>query len=137
MPAWKWKIWTLGGASLVPPTPGAANGLVFSWICMNALHVRVYLGHSFRIITNVYRQISCIYKLGNEVACIMYCWDVYEQDSIVKKCPSRWFSLSVKNLWLLVHPGQWQKNQLARMKNHWSGFFNLSICPHLSVNLVL
>ena len=25
-------------------------------------------------------------------------------------------SLSVKNLWLLVHSGQWQKNQLARMK---------------------
>ena len=33
-------------------------------------------------------------------------------------------SLSVKNLCPLVHPGQWQKNQLARMKNHWSRFFN-------------
>ena len=36
-------------------------------------------------------------------------------------------SLSVKNFWPLVYPGQWPKNLLARMKNHWSGFLNLSI----------
>ena len=56
-----------------------------------------------------------------------------EQSSQVRNVLSYITSLSVKNLWPLVYPGQWQKNQLARMKNHWSGLLNLSISPYLSV----